>query len=136
MATDNYTLKTRLLSAGITPTQQRLRIARVVLDRPQHFSAEQVFSAINHDTCHVSKATVYNTLGLFARKGIIREVLVDPDRLLYDSNTEDHCHLYYEDTGELTDISASCLRLNALPELPDATEIVGIDVVIRVRHSR
>ena len=46
------------------------------------------------------QATVYNTLNLFSRHGIAREVAVDPSRLVYDSTTEPHHHFYNIDTGE------------------------------------
>ena len=68
----------RLNAHGIVPTLQRLQIARVLLSRPQHLSAEQILGMVNRERGHVSKATVYNTLNLFARKGLIREVIVDP----------------------------------------------------------
>ena len=38
----------------------------------------------------VSKATVYNTLNLFFEKKLIREVIVDPTKVFYDSSTSPH----------------------------------------------
>ena len=128
-------IKAILNRAGIMPTQQRLEIARVMLSRPQHLSAEQVLALVNRADNLVSKATVYNTLSLFAREGIVREVLVDPNRVFFDSNTDDHYHLYNEDTGTLTEVYADCLLPDALPALPEGTTLVGIDVVIRVRKA-
>ena len=55
-----------LESRGITPTPQRVEIARILLARPQHLSAEQVLGALKERQLAVSKATVYNPLGLFA----------------------------------------------------------------------
>ena len=66
---------------GILPTQQRLMIARVLFERHQHYSADQVMCSVNEGRERVSKATVYNTLGLFARNGLVREVIVDPTRV-------------------------------------------------------
>ena len=71
----------------ILPTRQRLMIARVLFNRIQHLCADQVMHFVNDGSDHVSKATVYNTLGLFARKGLIREVIVAPTRVFYDPNT-------------------------------------------------
>lgn len=128
-------IKAILEQAGIMPTPQRLEIALVMLNCPQHLSADQVLALVNRTGNNVSKATVYNTLGLFVRKGIIREVLVDPNRVFFDSNMDDHYHLYNEDTGILTDIYADCLLLDALPVLPAGTALVGIDIIIRVRST-
>ena len=95
-----------LKESGVLPTQQRLMIARVLFERPQHFSADQIMGQVNRGRDHVSKATIYNTLGLFASKGLIREVIVDPSRVFYDPNTSDHHHFYNVDTGELQNRSS------------------------------
>lgn len=118
---------------GISPTPQRLEIAQILFARPQHLSAEQVLGRVNEGRVHVSKATIYNTLGLFARKGLIREVIVDPSKVFYDPTTVPHHHFYNVDTGTLMDIEADAVELKRLPELPRGTAAVGVDVVIRVR---
>ena len=124
-----------LKSQDILPTRQRLMIARVLLNRVQHLSADQVMHYVNDGSDHVSKATVYNTLGLFARKGLVREVIVDPTRVFYDPNTSNHHHFYNIDTGELRDIEATELAIEALPELPEGTVADGVDVIIRLRNT-
>lgn len=125
----------RLKDFGILPTQQRLLIARVLFSRDQHLSADQVMQYVNDDKDRVSKATVYNTLGLFASKGLVREVIVDPTRVFYDPNTSNHHHFYNVDTGELRDIEASELAIESLPELPQGTMCEGVDVIIRLRNA-
>ncbi len=134
--TNDLDYRQQLEQAGILPTRQRLDIARVMLGRLQHLSADQLLARVNANGGNVSKATVYNTLSLFARKGVVREVVVDPNRTFYDSNTDPHYHLYDEDRGALTDVYADCLRTDALPALPEGTELAGVDVIIRVRGRR
>jgi Fur family iron response transcriptional regulator len=119
---------------GILPTQQRVDIAHLLFQRPQHVAAEQVLAQVNADYGHVSKATVYNTLGLFVRRSLVREVVIEPGRTFYDSNTRDHHHLYNVDTGTLSDIPASSVVIDGDPGLPSGTEIEGMDLVIRVRN--
>lgn len=118
---------------GILPTQQRLHIAAVLLEREQHLSADQVLQRVNVSQHYVSKATVYNTLGLFARNGLVREVIVDPSRVFYDSNTSSHHHFYNTESGELTDIDSGTLTIDALPEMPEGTVAAGVDIIIRVK---
>jgi Fur family iron response transcriptional regulator len=125
----------RLLDHGVRPTKQRLQIALMVLTRPCHFSAEQVLAGVRRSGAAVSKATVYNTLNLFRRQGLIREVTVDPDRVMYDSTTRPHHHFYNAATGELIDIEPAELRLARLPPLPAQTEAESVEVVIRVRNK-
>ncbi len=119
---------------NITPTHQRIKIGNVLFTRPQHLSAEQVLAAVNQGDDEVSKATVYNTLGLFAEHGLVREVIVDPSKVFYDSNLSKHHHLYYSDSGELEDIADEHVEIAKLPELPEDIQIEDVDVIIRVHR--
>ena len=125
-----------LQSRGITPTQQRLEIAAILLAKLQHLSAEEVLNRVNRGETRVSKATVYNTLGLFAEKGLVREVIVDPTKVVYDSNTHPHHHLYDVDTGALEDIDVDEITIGRLPKLPEHVTLEGVDVVVRIRTRR
>ena len=120
---------------GVIPTPQRLQIAAVLLERPQHMSAEQIMAAVNREGPKVSKATVYNTLKLFCEKGLAREVIVDPTRVFYDSTTGSHHHIYNVDTGHLMDIEAGQVAFSKLPELPEGTQADGVEVIMRVRKQ-
>ena len=119
----------------IQPTQQRLQIAQIMFARAQHLSADQVLKQVNVEDSSVSKATVYNTLGLFAREGLIREVFIDPNRVFYDSNTQPHHHFFNTDTGVLSDIDSEQVMVSALPELPEGTEAEAVEVIVRVRNK-
>jgi len=132
---DRIHVATCLRNCGITPTQQRVRIGEVLFSKAQHVSAEQVLAMVNKDQEEVSKATVYNTLGLFAKNGLLNEVIIKPSKVFYDTNLEKHHHLYHIDSGTLEDISASQVKIEQLPELPSGTELEDVDVIIRLRKS-
>ena len=125
----------RLQEYSINPTAQRVEIARVLFSRRTHLSAEDVFSLVNEESSRVSKATVYNTLGLFAERGLIREVIADPTRVFYDPNTAPHHHFYDTSTGRLTDIAADKVHVSGLPAVPEGMDVEGIDVIVRVRPA-
>jgi len=120
---------------NIMPTHQRMEIFKVLFVKPQHLSAEQVLEKVNKFDALVSKATVYNTLGLFARKGLVREVIVDPSKIFYDPKTAPHYHIYNIDTGSLMDLDLEELDMGNIPSPPAGTHIEGVDVVIRVRST-
>ena len=119
----------------INPTHQRIEIAYVLFSRQEHLSADQVMAIVNERHCETSKATVYNTLNLFVARGLIREVIVDPNRVFYDPNTEPHYHLYEVQSGRLTDIASADVRISGLPEVPEGMVTEGMDVIIRVRPA-
>ena len=120
---------------SINPTTQRVEIAQVLFSRCTHLSAEDVFMLVNGESSRVSKATVYNTLGLFAERGLIREVIADPTRVFYDPNTAPHHHFYDTSTGKLTDISADKVHISGLPAVPDGMSVEGVDVIVRLRPA-
>ena len=107
------TVEARLRDHGVKPTPQRMEIGMLLLASPTHMSAEQILGDLRQRGSRISKATVYNTLNLFSRHGIVREVAVDPSRLVYDSTTEPHHHFYNIDTGELTDIRNGPRKLDS-----------------------
>ncbi len=125
----------QLREAGITPTQQRVQIAEILFAQPQHLSADQILAVVNSNGPIASKATIYNTLGLFARKGLVREVIVDPSKVFYDSNTSEHHHFYNLDSGQLTDIDAGKVMISSLPDLPANTQAAGVDIIFRIRED-
>lgn len=118
---------------NILMTPQRVEIASVLLERPQHLSADQIIEKLRVNGSAVSKATVYNTLNLFSQRGLIKEVMVDPVRKFYDSTTHAHHHFYNVDSGQLSDISDEQVRFQDLPELPEGTERESVEVLIKVR---
>ena len=121
---------------GILPTPQRIEVAEILLDKPQHLSAEQIIDRLRDTGSRVSKATVYNTLNLFAERGVIKECMVDPVRKFYDSSTHPHHHFYNVDTGELSDIPDDLVRFSELPALPEGTQRESVELLIRVRNTR
>ncbi len=129
-------IQTRLQTCGIRVTAQRLRIAELLLAVPQHLSAEQIAEALHRRGVVVSKATVYNTLNLFAARGLIRQLAVDDTRSWFDSNIEPHFHFHDETTGALTDVALPEVQFSRLPAPPAGMEVASLDLVIRLRPAR
>lgn len=124
-----------LESRGVKATRQRLDIAQVLFACHQHLSAEQILAMVNAEGGELSKATVYNTLKLFVEKRLVREVIVDPEKVFYDSNTDPHHHLYDTETGKIIDIDATGINVVGLPDLPDGMVSEGVDVIVRMRRA-
>jgi Fur family iron response transcriptional regulator len=129
-------LTAQLRACGIRATAPRLQIAELLLAAPQHLSAEQVTEALRQRGVAVSKATVYNTLNLFAAHGLIRPLVVDGVRSCFDSNVAAHYHFHDESSGALTDVALPEVQFSRLPEPPAGMEVAGLDLVIRLRPTR
>src|SRR5512134_2420593 len=108
----------------------RKRLPALLAEHGIQPTAEQVIQALGKDGRHVSKATVYNTLNLFAQKGLLKALTLDRERGLFDSNTEPHHHFHVEGTGELIDVPPGSVEFSRLPPLPPGTEKVSVEVVI------
>jgi len=127
---------TSLLEAhGVYPTAQRLAVADAMLCRHQHLTADDVYDRVRRFT-HISKATIYNTLALFSRAGLVREIVADPSKVFYDSNTSPHHHFFNVDNGELTDIDHEMLSAPTLTALPEGMVLDSMDVVVRIKKAR
>jgi Fur family iron response transcriptional regulator len=126
----------RLQLAGLRPTRQRLALARLLFDGcDRHVSAEMVHADATQAGIRVSLATVYNTLHQFTAAGLLREVVVEPGRSYFDTNTKDHHHFFDEDSGRLQDIPGTDVQVSSLPEPPQGTVVSRVDVIVRLRRS-
>src|ERR1700761_3175930 len=95
----------RLRGAGLRPTRQRVALARLLFSTgDRHVTAEHLHGEAQANAIRVSLATVYNTLHQFTSAGLLREVVVEPGRSYFDTNTTDHHHFFIESNGHLEDI--------------------------------
>ncbi len=126
-----------LRSANLRPTRQRVALAELLVGdgRDRHVTAEGLYAAVCRSDGKVSLATVYNTLKTFCGAGLMREIAVDGAKSYFDTNTSNHPHYYWEDSGAVTDAPADQMEFSRLPSAPEGTEIVGVGVVIRLRRT-
>ena len=124
----------RLRAVGLRPTRQRLALARLLIESgDRHITAEQLHGEAAGADIRVSLATVYNTLHQFTEAGLLREVVVEPGRSYFDTNTTDHHHFFCDTDGRLQDIPGEDVMVSGFPLPPLGTEICRVDVIIRVR---
>ncbi|MGD8908735.1 MAG: Fur family transcriptional regulator [Chromatiales bacterium] len=125
-----------LAEHGIFATAQRRVIAQILFARNMHVTPEELHGLIISSGNKVSKATVYNTLGLFAEKGLVREIHVGNAKTFYDSNTSRHHHFYNVDTDDLIDMRERLVPLFLHTDLPDGTTVEAADLVVRIRNRK
>jgi Fur family iron response transcriptional regulator len=123
-----------LREAGLRPTHQRLALARLLFSQgDRHFTAEMVDNEAARSNLQVSLATVYNTLNLFAKLGMLRSIGVDGSTTYFDTRTGDHHHFFIEGSGEIRDIATTEIGIGRMASVPDGYEISRVDLVIRLR---
>ncbi|MCB9928899.1 MAG: transcriptional repressor [Alphaproteobacteria bacterium] len=125
----------RLRQAGLRPTRQRIGLGKLLFaGEHRHVTADQLHIEAERSGLSVSLATVYNTLHQFRNAGLLREVVAEPGRSYFDTNTEAHHHFFNVSEGALIDIPAADVDLPSLPVPPDGMGVDRVDIVIRVRN--
>jgi len=95
-------LGSRLKTMGIRLTPQRLAIAEVVVNSGDHPSVKEIFSRVKEFFPYVTLATVYSTLTVLEKVGIVRE-LPFQKQSRYDANLSPHANLVCVGCGSVHD---------------------------------
>ena len=82
----------KLRELGLTPTIQRMAVLDCLEKTKKHPTADQVLLAVRKMFPTVSRATVYNTLEILSKAGLILRITVDPAVARYDADTGPHAH--------------------------------------------
>jgi Fe2+ or Zn2+ uptake regulation protein len=119
----------------IQPSAQRVVVAAYVLNTTSHPTADQVWQKVRKEIQYISRATVYNTLNLMVKKGLLRYHILSENGGLFDPNIRPHHHFVDEKTGRVQDIPWDTLKIAGLDSLLDY-DITECMVVIRGRRKR
>jgi Fur family iron response transcriptional regulator len=125
------TLEDRLRAAGVRPSAQRMAVAQYVLTTDEHPSAEQVHTRVAEKFPFLSRATVYNTLNLFVKEGLLRQLVLAEGSVVFDPKLERHHHFIDDDTGAIEDVPWAAVRVGA-PKL-EGYDVRETMVVMRGR---
>ncbi|MFL5826467.1 MAG: Fur family transcriptional regulator [Thermoleophilaceae bacterium] len=107
-------LAAALRTGGQRVTSQRLLINRALRDLDRHVTAEEVLSEVSERLPGISLPTIYSTLELFERLGMVRRVSAGGGAVLYDPRREEHSHLICERCGRVQDLDATLDASSAL----------------------
>jgi Fur family iron response transcriptional regulator len=102
---------------GIQPSAQRVAVGDYVLFTEEHPSADEVWTRVKKTFPMVSRATVYNTLNAFVKKGLLRELILAEGRVVFDPKTDAHHHFIDESTGRIHDVPWDALEVKKLDNL-------------------
>ncbi|MCC6216934.1 MAG: transcriptional repressor [Polyangiaceae bacterium] len=120
----------RLRAHGIQASAQRVAVADYVLFTDEHPSAEQVYQRVRGSLPVLSKATVYNTLNLLVRTGLLRELALAEGHVVFDPRVEPHHHFVDDRTGEVRDLPWDAVDVGRVAPIP-GYRIRELQVVLR-----
>ena len=124
-----------LRQCNIQPTPQRIVVVEYVLKSKTHPTADDVLSYARKKCPTVSRATVYNTLNLLVKKGLLGIQKIQEGAVIFDPNIETHHHFIDSDTGDIYDIPWDLLEVKGKEKLEDF-EILEFQVILRGRRKK
>ncbi len=112
---------------GIKLTPQRLAILEYLENNREHPSAEDIYNALKDKFPSMSFSTVYNTLEVLTKKGLVKELGIDSYKRRYDPEVHPHHHFLCKKCGKILDIKSK-YEISIPLELKDY-QIVDFQIV-------
>jgi Fe2+ or Zn2+ uptake regulation protein len=120
----------QLRAAGLKVTPQRYAVLDYLWSNRTHPTAEEIEAAVNQRFPCASRATVYNTLHALHEAGLVQELYGQGGVTRYDIKVEPHHHFICRRCGQLEDIEASAVQVEAREKFSDY-QVESIEVVVR-----
>ena len=93
-----------LVQHNVRPSIQRMQIYRFLDKNHIHPTVDEIYLQIHKKIPTLSRMTVYNTVNLFAKAGILHPVIIEDTEIRYDINTGFHGHFKCESCGAVADV--------------------------------
>jgi Fur family peroxide stress response transcriptional regulator len=113
---NSATLTKRLIDSGLRPTAQREVVFKIILEKRDHPTADEIFARVKSQMPTISLATVYNCLETLVQCQLIRQVNLERAPTRYCPNLHQHAHFHDETTGQIHDID---LPIELMAQLHD-----------------
>ncbi len=136
-------LSEHLRSHGIHPTQQRLRVIKVLVESHAHLSAEEIHGLVRVQTPKIGLATIYRTLHALKEKGLVEEHRFNDEFSRYEAKpASHHDHLICIECGKVVEfdqpvieqLQLAAARENHFSIVSHRLEIYGICENCAKRH--
>lgn len=96
-------LKSYLEKSGLKYSEQRWKIAKLILERRGHFNAQEIVQEVLKEHPGIGAATVYRNLKVLSDAKILKETLIDAQGVVIYEPFEDlhHDHIVCLDCNEI-----------------------------------
>ena len=100
----------KLSEQGYRMTPQRMMILAAIADTDDHISAEEIYTQVVARYPNVNISTIYRTLELLKRLGMVAETNLGEGRVRYHpAEKSNHHHLVCRECGATIDLNESLL---------------------------
>jgi Fe2+ or Zn2+ uptake regulation protein len=97
-------------SIKITP--QRLEILRYLDHHRNHPTVEEIFSELKGKNPSLSKTTVYNSVEVLKKHGLVQSITISISETRYDFKSKMHHHFLCRKCGKIIDIDIECPNID------------------------
>jgi Fe2+ or Zn2+ uptake regulation protein len=118
----------RLTASGIRLTKQREQVLGVLMQKPDHPTATEVFLRTKKHVPSISLGTVYNCLEALVASGLVKQVNLDRAPTRYCANLMEHSHFFCERCGSVHDVN---IAMGNVWDLPPGFKVSHADVNLR-----
>ena len=117
---------------GLRATHQRAEIFQELAQTDEHPDVETLYRRVRRRLPTMSLDTVYRTLGLLEKKGVISRINSLRDRSRFDANADPHNHFICRTCGTVKDVHGKGLRgLHVPPEAAALGTVEHIQIELR-----
>lgn len=90
---------------GCKVTPQRLAVYDMLSHTTEHPTAEMIYQKVKEQYPTMSFATVYKSVEIFSKLGVIQVLNTGEDSFRYDTKTSEHPHIKCTKCGRVNDVS-------------------------------
>lgn len=117
----------RLAEEGLKLTAQRRAIVELFDSGHHHWTPQAVFASLQSSVPSLSLATVYNTMDVFERIGLVRRVTTRDGCTYFDTHLGHHHHAVCDECGAVIDV--------LLEESDVASLVSRIDLPVEIERT-
>jgi Fur family peroxide stress response transcriptional regulator len=129
-------LTKRLTDSGLRPTPQREVVFKVIIEKRDHPTADEIYARVKMQMPTISLATVYNCLDTLVSCGLVRQVNLERGAMRYCPNLHPHAHFHDMASGTVHDIDLPADLIARLREiLPPGFEATSVELTFRGKSS-
>jgi len=101
-----------LVTQGLKMTKERRALVEEIFSSHYHFEADELLFKMKEKNLKISRATIYRTLDLLTRSGMVRRVHLGEDHYHYEHVTADshHDHLICTTCGSVIEFHDELLE--------------------------